>query len=55
MNIYTNEALVHLAKTIRLDISEVNIFTSPADPDELAVTGIYSYVGVDYKGINSKE
>ena len=45
---------MHLAKTMRLDISDKKIFSNPAEPGEWAITGTFSYVNVDYGGLNSK-
>jgi hypothetical protein len=46
---------MRLAKTIRLDVSDVNIFPNPAEPGEWAITGTFSFVDVEYKGLNAKE
>jgi len=46
---------MHLAKTMRLDISDTKIFPNPAETGEWAITGTFSYVDVDYGGLNSKE
>jgi hypothetical protein len=46
---------MHLAKTMRLDISDTKIFPSAAETGEWAITGTFAYVDVDYSCLNSKE
>ena len=44
-----------LAKTIRLDGSDANIFPSPSEPGEWAVTGTFSFVDADQTTWSAKE
>lgn len=46
---------MNLAKTIRLDISDANIFPNPAEPGEWAVTGTFSFVDIDLGELTNKE
>jgi hypothetical protein len=46
---------MHLAKTMRLDISDKKIFPNPAEPGEWAIAGTFSYLDIDYGGLDSKE
>lgn len=46
---------MHLAKTMRFDISDTKIFPTPAEPGEWAITGTFSYIDVDYEHLSSKE
>ena len=44
-----------LARTIRLDVSDTNVFPRPAEPGEWAVTGTFAFADSDPAGLDVKE
>ena len=40
---------------MRLDISDTNIFSNPADPGEWAITETFTYIDIDCEDLNSEE
>lgn len=43
------------AKTIRLDVSDSNIFPQPAEPGEWAITGTFTFVDMEPDALSGKE
>lgn len=43
------------ARTIRLDVSDENVFPLPAQPEEWAVTGTFAFAGADPAAWSNKE
>ncbi len=44
-----------LAKTIQLDVSDLNIFANPARPDEWAIAGTFAFVDSDLSALDNKQ
>lgn len=44
-----------LAKIIRLDVSDLNIFLKPAEPEEWAVTGTFAFVDAEISAFDNKQ
>ena len=47
--------MIKILKTMRLDLSDLNVFRSVAGPGEIAIPGSFAFVDMEYRKLTNKD